>query len=170
MRRKRLLPFLLGELTLVQLPSTFPLVRPRSLPNPRLVVLTTPCADLTVGPLVEQLAAGNRVIIKPSEFTPACAKHLKTMINATFPRDLVEVVIGGVELGIEFTKLKWDHLLVSSSFPLGLGLVLMFSSRPVHRLAYGRKARHGGGREEPRSCHSRARWQVVSSPVYARRQ
>lgn len=69
--------------------------------------------DLSVGPLVEMLAGGNRVIIKPSEFTPACATLLKTMLNATFPRDLVEVVIGGVDLGVEFSTLKWDHLLVS---------------------------------------------------------
>lgn len=37
------------------------------------------------------------------------------MINATFPVDLVEVVVGGVDLGIEFSKLKWNHLLVSST-------------------------------------------------------
>lgn len=89
-------------------------MRPPLVRNSESHTHSPPFADLTVGPLVEQLAAGNRVIIKPSEFTPACAKHLKTMINATFSRDLVEVVIGGVELGIEFTKLKWDHLLVSS--------------------------------------------------------
>ena len=52
------------------------------------------------------LGAGNRVIIKPSEFTPACGKQLKEMLNATFPKDLVDVVLGGSALGIEFSKVR----------------------------------------------------------------
>jgi hypothetical protein len=35
------------------------------------------------------------------------------MIGETFPEDLVYVVVGGMELGVEFSKLKWNHLLVS---------------------------------------------------------
>ncbi|KAL8279075.1 hypothetical protein RQP46_008533 [Phenoliferia psychrophenolica] len=75
--------------------------------------------DLSVGPLVEQLAAGNRVIIKPSELTPACGALLKKMVNATFPTDLVEVVNGGMDLSIEFSKVKWDHLLYTGSSSVG---------------------------------------------------
>lgn len=33
------------------------------------------------------------------------------MINATFPPDKIEVVLGGVELATEFSNLKWDHLM-----------------------------------------------------------
>src|SRR3954453_15922649 len=40
--------------------------------------------DLSVAPLVEMLAAGNRVVIKPSEYTPACAALLRDMVRATF--------------------------------------------------------------------------------------
>ena len=40
--------------------------------------------DLSVGPLVEMLAAGNRVVIKPSEYAPACGELLRDMIRATF--------------------------------------------------------------------------------------
>lgn len=47
--------------------------------------------DLSAGPLVEMLAAGNRVVIKPSEYTPACAELLRDMIRATFDRDRVDV-------------------------------------------------------------------------------
>jgi coniferyl-aldehyde dehydrogenase len=36
--------------------------------------------DLSVGPLIEMLAAGNRVVIKPSEYTPACAELLREMV------------------------------------------------------------------------------------------
>ncbi len=45
--------------------------------------------DLSVGPLVEMLAAGNRVIIKPSDYTPACAELLRSMVAQTFGEDLV---------------------------------------------------------------------------------
>jgi coniferyl-aldehyde dehydrogenase len=45
--------------------------------------------DLSVGPLIEMLAAGNRVVIKPSEYTPACGELLREMVRATFARDRV---------------------------------------------------------------------------------
>src|SRR2546423_1296484 len=48
--------------------------------------------DLSVGPLVEMLAAGNRVVIKPSEYTPACAELLRDMVRATFARRAAERV------------------------------------------------------------------------------
>src|ERR1022692_2791643 len=58
--------------------------------------------DLSVGPLVEMLAAGNRVVLKPSEYAPACGELLREMIRATFDRDRVEVVVGGLELARAF--------------------------------------------------------------------
>ena len=45
--------------------------------------------DLSVGPLVEMLAAGNRVIIKPSEQTPAVGQLLVEMLGDTFAREQV---------------------------------------------------------------------------------
>ena len=51
--------------------------------------------DLSVGPMVDMLAAGNRVIVKPSEYTPACAALLAEMVAATFPADLVHVAWAG---------------------------------------------------------------------------
>ena len=57
------------------------------------------------------LAAGNRVIIKPSELTPACGKLLADMIGKTFPSDLVSVVNGDLGLSKAFSQQKWDHLL-----------------------------------------------------------
>jgi len=75
--------------------------------------------DLSVGPLVEMLAAGNRVIIKPSEYTPACAEALQAMIRETFDRDRVDVVVGGLELAKAFTAVRWDHLLYTGSPSIG---------------------------------------------------
>ncbi len=75
--------------------------------------------DLSVGPLVEMLAAGNRVVIKPSEYTPACGELLREMVHATFDRDRVDVVVGGLELARAFTTVRWDHLLYTGSPSIG---------------------------------------------------
>jgi coniferyl-aldehyde dehydrogenase len=75
--------------------------------------------DLSVGPLIEMLAAGNRVVIKPSEYTPACGELLREMVHATFDRDRVDVVVGGLELARAFTRIRWDHLLYTGSPAIG---------------------------------------------------
>jgi coniferyl-aldehyde dehydrogenase len=75
--------------------------------------------DLSVGPLVEMLAAGNRAIIKPSDYTPACAELLRRMVSETFPEDLVAVSVGGLTLAREFPTLRWDHLLYTGSPAIG---------------------------------------------------
>jgi coniferyl-aldehyde dehydrogenase len=75
--------------------------------------------DLSVGPLVEMLASGNRVVIKPSEYTPACAEVLRDMVHSTFDRDRVDVVVGGLELAKAFTAVRWDHLLYTGSPSIG---------------------------------------------------
>lgn len=75
--------------------------------------------DLSVGPLTEMLAAGNRVIIKPSEFTPACAALLAEMVAATFDPSLVHVAVGGIALARAFSEVPWDHLLYTGSPDIG---------------------------------------------------
>src|SRR3954452_8886881 len=75
--------------------------------------------DLSVGPLVEMLAAGNRVVLKPSEHTPACSQVLRDMVRATFDRDRVDVAVGGLELAKAFTRVRWDHLLYTGSPGVG---------------------------------------------------
>jgi coniferyl-aldehyde dehydrogenase len=75
--------------------------------------------DLSVGPLVEMLAAGNRVVLKPSEHTPACAELLREMVRATFDGDRVDVVVGGVDLARAFARVRWDHLLYTGSPSIG---------------------------------------------------
>jgi coniferyl-aldehyde dehydrogenase len=75
--------------------------------------------DLSVGPLVEMLAAGNRVVIKPSEYTPACAALLQRMVRSAFAPERVDVVVGGLELAQAFTRVRWDHLLYTGSPSVG---------------------------------------------------
>jgi coniferyl-aldehyde dehydrogenase len=87
--------------------------------------------DLSVGPLIEMLAAGNRVVIKPSEYTPACAELLQRMVRATFDRDQVDVVVGGLELARAFTRVRWDHLLYTGSPAVGRQIAMAAAEQLV---------------------------------------
>ena len=75
--------------------------------------------DLSVGPMVEMLAAGNRVIVKPSEYTPACAALLAEMVAAAFDPTLVTVAEGGLDLARAFSAQPWDHLLYTGNPEVG---------------------------------------------------
>ena len=80
--------------------------------------------DLSVGPLVEMLAAGNRVIIKPSDYTPACGELLRDMVANAFAPEHVTVAVGGLELARTFPTLRWDHLLYTGSPHVGREVML----------------------------------------------
>ena len=75
--------------------------------------------DIGVGPLVEMLAAGNRVIVKPSDYTPACGSLLAEMFRATFDPDHVTTAVGGIEMARAFPTLPWNHLLYTGSPHIG---------------------------------------------------
>lgn len=75
--------------------------------------------DIAIGPMLDQLAAGNRVIIKPSDLAPACGKVLQSMIEETFDEDRVAVVNGGLELAKHFPTMNWDHLIYTGSGKIG---------------------------------------------------
>jgi len=74
---------------------------------------------LAIGPLTGALAAGNRVMIKMSESTPASAQMLKDLLGKIFPEDLVAVVQGEVDVGVAFSKLPFDHLLFTGATSIG---------------------------------------------------
>ena len=75
--------------------------------------------DIAIGPMLDQLAAGNRVIIKPSDLAPACGAVLKEMIEDTYEVEQVAVVTGGLELAKYFPTKKWDHLIYTGSGAVG---------------------------------------------------
>jgi coniferyl-aldehyde dehydrogenase len=75
--------------------------------------------EIGIGPMVDMLAAGNRVMLKPSEFTPASGALMREMVSATFAPDLVYVAVGGLELARAFTALPFDHLLYTGSANVG---------------------------------------------------
>ncbi|MGA8135192.1 MAG: coniferyl aldehyde dehydrogenase [Pseudomonas gingeri] len=74
---------------------------------------------LSVGPLVGALAAGNRVMLKLSESTPATGLLLKELLGRVFPEDQVCVVLGEAEIGMAFSKLPFDHLLFTGATSIG---------------------------------------------------
>jgi coniferyl-aldehyde dehydrogenase len=74
---------------------------------------------LTIGPLVDILAAGNRCMIKPSELTPATATLLVKLLGDIFPPDEVAVLPGDVSVGRAFTALPFDHLIYTGSTHVG---------------------------------------------------
>ncbi|SIR54767.1 coniferyl-aldehyde dehydrogenase [Pseudomonas sp. B10] len=74
---------------------------------------------LAVGPMVGALAAGNRVMLKLSESTPATGLLLKELLARIFPEDLVCVVLGEADVGVAFSRLPFDHLLFTGSTSVG---------------------------------------------------
>ena len=70
---------------------------------------------LTFGPLGSIFAAGNRAMIKPSEFTPKTSELMKTMFEEAFTEEEVAVFTGGPDLGGAFSSLPFDHLLFTGA-------------------------------------------------------
>jgi coniferyl-aldehyde dehydrogenase len=70
-------------------------------------------------PLVTAVAAGNRVLLKPSEITPATAALLERMCSEVFAADHVTTVQGGAEVGAAFAGLPFDHLFFTGSTAVG---------------------------------------------------
>ena len=74
---------------------------------------------LGLSPLVGALTAGNRAMIKTSEFAPRTGELIKEMIERTFSASEVTVHTGGVDVATEFTKLPFDHLVFTGSTQVG---------------------------------------------------
>ncbi|WBU55723.1 coniferyl aldehyde dehydrogenase [Paracoccus sediminicola] len=70
-------------------------------------------------PLVDALAAGNRAMIKPSEFSPHFAALLQKLVAIYFDEAELAVVTGGVEVAENFTALPFDHLVFTGSTAVG---------------------------------------------------
>lgn len=79
--------------------------------------------QLAIAPLVGALAAGNTVVLKPSELTPNVSKVLTRMLGELFPEELVSVVEGGVEESTALLKEPFDYIFFTGS--VGVGKVVM---------------------------------------------
>lgn len=74
---------------------------------------------LSLGPLIGAIAAGNRAMIKLSEFTPHTNAVLRTLLETVFGDDEVVVIEGDAGLAAAFSTLPFDHLLFTGSTAVG---------------------------------------------------
>lgn len=72
-----------------------------------------------LGPLIGALAAGNRVMLKMSEFTPKFSRLFALLCEQYLSADWVRVINGGPEVGAAFSRLPFDHLLFTGSSAIG---------------------------------------------------
>ncbi|MEO0643867.1 MAG: coniferyl aldehyde dehydrogenase, partial [Pseudomonadota bacterium] len=75
--------------------------------------------NLAFGPLMQVLGAGNRAMIKPSEFTERTSELLGELVPQYFTKDEVAVVTGGPEVAAAFSALPFDHLVFTGSTATG---------------------------------------------------
>lgn len=70
-------------------------------------------------PMAGILAAGNRAMIKPSEFTERVAEVFAEVVPRYFAEEEMAVFTGGVEVGTAFSKLAFDHLIFTGATSVG---------------------------------------------------
>jgi coniferyl-aldehyde dehydrogenase len=75
--------------------------------------------QLALSPAAAALAAGNRVMLKPSELTPRTSDLLREIVRTEFDENVFAVITGGVELGQAFSSVPFDHLLFTGSTNVG---------------------------------------------------
>lgn len=80
--------------------------------------------QLALAPAVAALAAGNRVMIKPSELTPRFSDLLAQLVTKYFTPEEVAVAIGDAEVGKVFVALPFDHLVFTGSTQIGRHVAL----------------------------------------------
>ncbi|WP_082734340.1 coniferyl aldehyde dehydrogenase [Novosphingobium sp. CCH12-A3] len=74
---------------------------------------------LTMGPLAQAFAAGNRAMLKPSEFTERTSELMAELFPKFFGDDEVAVILGGPQTGQDFCSLPFDHLLFTGATSIG---------------------------------------------------
>ncbi|PHR46072.1 MAG: aldehyde dehydrogenase [Fluviicola sp.] len=75
--------------------------------------------QLSFAPVIAAIAAGNTVVLKPSEVPSATSAIISQIVNDTFDKKYFYVVEGGVPETTELLKLKWDKIFFTGSVPVG---------------------------------------------------
>jgi coniferyl-aldehyde dehydrogenase len=87
--------------------------------------------NLALAPLATAVAAGNRVMLKPSEYTPATSALMAKVLAEGFAEDQVAVITGGADVGAAFTRLQFDHLFFTGSTMIGRAVMQAASANLV---------------------------------------
>jgi coniferyl-aldehyde dehydrogenase len=88
-------------------------------------------AALCLMPLATAIAAGNRAMVKPSEFSPRTSALMTSMLGEIFPEDEVAVIGGGADVGAAFSALPFDHLVFTGSTEVGRAVMKAASENLV---------------------------------------
>ncbi|EDP95935.1 aldehyde dehydrogenase [Kordia algicida OT-1] len=75
--------------------------------------------QLALAPLIGAVAAGNTVVLKPSELTPNTSQILEEIITEVFEEDHVKVVQGGVDISQKLLAERWDYIFFTGSVNVG---------------------------------------------------
>ena len=75
--------------------------------------------NLVMGPIAGAFAAGNRVMVKTSEYTPRTAALFEEVVGGYFPSEELAFVSGGADVGKAFAELPFDHLLFTGATGIG---------------------------------------------------
>jgi len=75
--------------------------------------------QLALAPVIAAIAAGNTVVIKPSELTPNTSAIIAAIVKAVFKPEHVSVVEGGVPVATELLEQRWDYIFFTGSVPVG---------------------------------------------------
>jgi aldehyde dehydrogenase (NAD+) len=75
--------------------------------------------QLALCPLISAVAAGNQVVLKPSELTPKISEIIAEIIGKVFDKNHVEVMEGGVEVAQKLLSERWDYIFFTGSVAVG---------------------------------------------------
>lgn len=75
--------------------------------------------QLALCPLISAVAAGNKVVLKPSELTPHTTAIIAKIIEKSFHVSHVEVIQGGVEVSEQLLARRWDYIFFTGSVSVG---------------------------------------------------
>lgn len=75
--------------------------------------------QLALCPLIAAVAAGNKVVVKPSELTPNTSAIIKKIISEIFDKEHVEVIEGGIEVSQQLLSHRWDYIFFTGSVAVG---------------------------------------------------
>jgi len=75
--------------------------------------------QLAMVPLISAIAAGNEVVVKPSEHSPNTAALLQKIIAAVFDPEQAKVILGDASVGQDLLDQKWDYIFFTGSTRIG---------------------------------------------------
>lgn len=87
--------------------------------------------QLALAPAVDAIAAGNRIVVKPSEHAPRCAAMIGEVLHAALGPDMARCVAGDAAVAADFAAQPWDHLVFTGSTQTGRRVALAAAANLV---------------------------------------